>query len=441
MYTPSPRIVLTSVFFLTAFLLLPLDRATAQDPADCDKFVTASGKGRTASLEKPAKDLGNIITKLEPGDVVCIAGGVYTGRGARGADKITVPVSIIGGWDDTFTSRDPFGATATILTGEHNSKNFETGYRLTINTKDHATRLMEARNERTKHSIIVNGLIIDNGPRNYYRGNGDAIVRKGSASHTPTPESGGLNIASGVNATIDVRNVLVMNTAPTQGAFAIFPGWKAKVTIEGNAAINNTGTGFLLSASSKSSEKSAQPRYTFRNNISIFNEKFDAYSTFGGSSVALESEVRYDEISNNVFAFNDNYGIDNSKRGKELVITNNVIAHNAVADYMEFDTRIDLDDIEDEAEYIDDGEGNSQPDVNVNISAEWLGKYLSRTIIDRNAAEEDVRLVDSWSNDVRRILGANMAGTGVSADSDVWLPRMQIADALAALAGLQALLN
>ena len=36
----------------------------------CTKFVhKATGKGKTAVLEKPAKDLGNIISRLEAGDV------------------------------------------------------------------------------------------------------------------------------------------------------------------------------------------------------------------------------------------------------------------------------------------------------------------------------------------------------------------------------------
>ena len=50
-----------------------------------DYYVCATnGKGKKATREKPAKDLGNIVSKLLPGDTVRIAGGVYRGRGECG---------------------------------------------------------------------------------------------------------------------------------------------------------------------------------------------------------------------------------------------------------------------------------------------------------------------------------------------------------------------
>ena len=51
-----------------------------------DYYVSASrGRGKSATEEKPARDLGNIITKLKPGDVIHIAGGTYLGRGKNGS--------------------------------------------------------------------------------------------------------------------------------------------------------------------------------------------------------------------------------------------------------------------------------------------------------------------------------------------------------------------
>ena len=62
-----------------------------------DWYVSISrGKGKKGTKEKPAKELGNIIKKLQPGDVIHIAAGVYLGRGDSGTHVITVPVSIIG---------------------------------------------------------------------------------------------------------------------------------------------------------------------------------------------------------------------------------------------------------------------------------------------------------------------------------------------------------
>ena len=54
----------------------------------CTKFVhKAVGKGKEASLEKPAKDLGNIISKLEQG---CL---LYTSPSPRDATLSRMPSS------------------------------------------------------------------------------------------------------------------------------------------------------------------------------------------------------------------------------------------------------------------------------------------------------------------------------------------------------------
>ena len=127
-----------------------------------------TGGGRNATLERPAKDLGNIVSRLEPGDVVCIAEGIYTGRGDSGSDNIEIPVVILGGFNQDFTVRSPWRDRLTIFTGLHNSDNFVTTYRLSIDTSRFATPLMEVRGEPTEHTVMVDGLIIDNGSRNYY---------------------------------------------------------------------------------------------------------------------------------------------------------------------------------------------------------------------------------------------------------------------------------
>jgi len=396
----------------------------------CTKFVHGdTGKGKTATLEKPAKDLGNIISRLEAGDVICIAQGSYTGRGDNGVDDINIPVSVIGGFSADFTKRDPWGAHKTIFTGLHNSKNFATQTRLSIDSTKTATRLAEARGEPTKHTIIVDGLIFDNGPRNYYKDATESlIVRKGTPTNTPTPESGALSISTGVNSTVIVKNNVATNFAPTEGVFSFFGGKGAKVTVENNLAINNTGSGFRLGTSFTGTDV---PTYKFKNNISVFNEKHTAFGTFGGSGIMLESSTSV-EITNSVFAYNDNFGVDNTKRSKNLVFNENIIAKNANADFVEFNLKINYDDIEDEADLVDEASDNINTAPAFKVSEKWGAYYTSRSIIDRNAAEADVKAVDSWANDVRGFFGWNLQGTDLKIDSAVWLPRMSLEDAMGA---------
>lgn len=398
---------------------------------ECTKYVSEAGGGRDASLERPARDLGNIVSSLEPGDVVCIAGGTYTGRADSGADRIEVPVAIYGGFAPDFSMRDPWGAHRTVFTGVHNAQNFVTDTRLTIDTSGFATRLMAARGEPTEHTVIVDGIVFDNGDRNYYADDaGLRIIRLGTPGRTPTPESGGLVIRTGVTSTIEVRHVLVVNTAPTQGAVALFPGAGAQVTVRNNVAVNNTGVGFHLGTAIAADDPADFPTYLFENNVSVFNEKHDPFGGIGGTGVMVESGTHV-TLTGNIIAFNDLYGIDNAKRADDLVVTDNVIVGNALADYLEFATKIDLEDLEDWAEFVADGRGNVRLELDYALSEAWGVAYASRTVIDRNAASEDVEAVDAWYNDVRSFFGWNLVGTDLDVDSAVWLPRMSLDDAFA----------
>ncbi len=413
---------------LVAVLAVSAGIAAAQE---CTKYVSSEGSGRTASLERPARDMGNIVSDLEAGDVVCITGGVFTGRADAGADLIELPVAIYGGFSPDFATRDPWGAYQTVFTGMRNSPNFSTDYRLTIDTTGFATKLMAARGEMTEHTVIVDGIIFDNGDRNYYAGGENGkIIRLGTPSETPTPESGGLVIRTGITSTIVVRNVIVMNTAPTQGAIALFPGAGAQVTVSNNVAVNNTGAGFHLGTSIAASDPADMPTYSFTDNVSVFNEKHDAFGTFGGAGVILESSTVV-SMTGNILAFNDNYGIDNAKRADDIIVVGNVITANAQADYLEFDTKIGLDDFEDWAENVAEGWDNVALALDFGISPEWGALYASRNVIDRNAAEDEVEAVDSWYNDVRSFFGWNLVGTDLDVDTNIWLPRMSIEDALA----------
>ncbi|HET8984825.1 MAG TPA: hypothetical protein VFN03_03595, partial [Trueperaceae bacterium] len=330
-----------------------------------------------------------------------------------------------------FAARDPWGAHRTVFTGVRNSPNFSTDYRLTIDTTAFATKLMAARGQQTEHDVIVDGIIFDNGDRNYYAGGANSkIIRLGTPGETPTPESGGLVIRTGITSTVVVRNVIVMNTAPTQGAISLFPGAAAQVTVTNNVAVNNTGAGFHLGTGIAASDPADMPTYTFTNNISVFNEKHDAFGSFGGAGVILESSTNV-SMTGNILAFNDNFGIDNAKRADDIVVVGNVITRNAQADYLEFDTKIGLDDFEDWAEYVAEGWDNVALELNFDISPEWGALYASRNVIDRNAAEAEVQVVDAWYNDVRSFFGWNLVGTDLNVDSNIWLPRISIEDALA----------
>ena len=402
-----------------------------------DYYVSANrGRGKSATVEKPAKDLGNIISKLKPGDVIHIAGGVYLGRGKNGSDVITVPVSVIGGYSDDFSKRDPWGEHKTILSGDNMSKNWVSTPRLMIDLTKYREKEMPA--------IIVDGVIVDHAGRNRYKTDKQLnIVRKANpkTGTMPTPDMSGLivrvsktgNFDAGAMWDITVQNCIVMNTAPTQGALSV-SGYKgSKIKIRNNVVINNTGTGIMVSTNYMSRDGENMPDFLIENNTVLFTWKYDAMAqSFSGNSIQFASDT-VSTVKNNVFGFADIYGINNASRASVLLM-DNIIVGNVVSDYLEFDTKIDLEYIEDEAEYLhEDSEGNISQEIKVPVSSDWAKNYASRVMIDRNALEADIQAQETNLNAIRSMLGLPLqAGTVDSPESPVWLNRLSIDDAVKA---------
>ncbi|MEM7585551.1 MAG: hypothetical protein AAF560_19325, partial [Acidobacteriota bacterium] len=76
--------------------------------------------------------------------------------------------------------------------------------------------------------------------------------------------------------------------------------------------------------------------------------------------------------------------------------------------------------------------GNVGTPINVPIPSEWLEKYFARAVIDRAAAEADVKASASLVNELRSILELPQRAPDLNLDSDVWLPHMDLEAALAA---------
>ncbi len=403
-------------------LCLALLSAVQSAEAGRDWYVRASdGRGRDGTIEKPARDLGHIISDLQAGDRIFIAGGTYEGRGGSGADEITVPVEIYGGWDPEFKRRDPWGEHATVFTGDNSSRNWTSENRLKIDVSRFG------KLEPTR--VVVDGIIFDNAARNRYSADGAKIERKASANENPTPESGGLRISAWRESEIIVRNCIVLNTAPTQGAFSMWGHEGAKFIIENNCAVNNTGNGFALHSMWHPRDRKGLPTFRLERNTALFTEKYDAYGTIGGSALRLEDDTVV-TLVRNVLAFNDAYAIDNASQCRQLTLEGNRFGTSLQGDYLEFATAIDAEYIEDEAEHTLGAEDNESVDVQARSPAEWTARYLARTVIDRNAVESGADAPDTPSNRIRSLLGANLQGEDVTVDSDCWLPRLEVEAAL-----------
>lgn len=430
------RILRTAVVVGAALLAL------APPAAARDWYVSINrGKGKKGTKEKPAKDLGNIISKLEPGDVVHIAGGTYLGRGKNGSNTITVPVSIIGGYSDDFSSRDPWGEHRTVFSGVNKTKNYTMRPALFIDLNKAPTA---APREGWPGTILVDGLILDHGARNRFKTpKQHEIVRLADpkTGENPTPESGALVVSCSKNGMFDkipwditVQNCIVMNSAPTMGAMSVSGYMNSKVVIRNNLVINNTGTGIYVGskyAGAKADPKG--PEFTIENNTVLFQWKHDPVAqSFSGNAMDFDQSVRA-TVRNNVLAFADRHLIYNPRR-TVILLDGNVMTGSVEAEYVEFDTKIGLDDMEDEADCLHDDSGDNEAlEVKVPIDPEWLKLYGSRVLIDRNAAEADIKPNETRANALRGMLGLPVQGGDVDyGTGPVWLPRLSVEEAVKA---------
>lgn len=376
------------------------------------------GKGKDATKEKPAKDLGNIIAKLQDGDVVNIAEGVYVGRDETGSDNVPVAVKIVGGWSDDFSKRDPWGAHKTIFAGV-NTMGGSTQYRLIMTPTKCAP-------------MLVDGIIFDNGPRNNYLGDTELIIsRQANAgkNRNPTPESGAIRLELPKQCEATISNNVVMNTAPTGGAISAWGHQSGKLTIKNNLVINNTGEGIFVLTKWKSNKDLTH--FTVENNTVLFSWKHDPIATYGGNALKMDQELTL-TASNNVFAFSDYGGVDNIKVAKGITLKDNLFTGNRLYDYREFNTSVKVSEFEDEADQLKDSTGNLSAEIKVPISEAFAKLYVGRKEISRAAVDAKAKAANNGANALRGMFGLPLQANAVADDAEVWLPRMSIDDAIKA---------
>lgn len=416
---------------LIALPLLFLAVVLLGSPASArDWYVSkARGKGKKGTKVKPSKDLGNIIKKLQPGDVVHIAEGIYTGRGDNGSNKIEMPVSIIGGYSDDFSKRDPWGAHRTIFGGDNLTKNYTTQASLFMDLMKY---------QGPNKPILVDGLIIDMGARNRYTTAAEtklAPLANPKTGQNPCPSTGGLVVRvsksekfdRGPRWDITVQNNIVINVYGNGAALAV-SGYKGStIKIRNNLVAQHTGHGIYVG--SKFHGDDSFPAFEVENNTVVFSWD-SGFSQ--GFNIGFDSST-VSVVKNNLFAFSDLYSIWNGKKSKGITLIDNVIAGARKGDFLEFDTTMQIDEIEDEAEYLgDDTEGNISEVVTFPVSKDFATKYGSRVVVDREKAEADVKATNSDANALRKMLGLPLdAGSVKWPNIPVYVNRLSVDDAIA----------
>jgi len=393
-----------------------------------DWYVSkTTGSGRVGTKEQPAKDLGNIISLLKPNDKIHIAEGIYMSKGKRGSDEINVPVQIYGGYDVTFSKRAPWTDHKTIFTGVNEYLKLTTP-RLYIRTDQ-----QRGKNGQLAEGglVLIDGIIVDNGPRNrYHQNKGLAIRRKASpkSGQNPSPESGGIVIVGSKFMNIGVQNCIVMNTAPTEGAISVRVKKGGKGFIQNNLSINNTGYGIHARTGYVGNDPKFIPEFTIRYNTSLFSWKHDPIASYGGNALALDRELTA-VIENNVLGFGHFGGIYN--KGANIKLNNNIFTGNSKYDYKEINEEMIVKDIIDEAERIDPSSlGNKTALLQIAVGKRWSEIYGNRQEISRADVDASVSASNSGANQLRSMLGLNLQGNSVKMDAEIFLHRIERGEAI-----------
>ncbi|MBR5175635.1 MAG: DUF1565 domain-containing protein [Bacteroidales bacterium] len=122
-------------------------------------YVASSGSNKNdgKSPETPLKNVQKALDEASDGDVICVAEGNYTGTLDQGFIEIKKYVSLVGGYTEDFSERDPYVHKTYIQTNpSHVSKN---GTKASIN--------IEVTGSRNK-VVMVDGFSVDRGEQALY---------------------------------------------------------------------------------------------------------------------------------------------------------------------------------------------------------------------------------------------------------------------------------
>ncbi|WP_421824826.1 hypothetical protein [Flagellimonas oceanensis] len=395
-----------------------------------DWFISkTTGSGQMGTKERPAKDLGNIIRHLKPNDRIHIAEGIYLSKGSSGADEINVPVKIYGGYDTSFTTRDPWDAHKTIFTGT-NEYMKSTQPRIYIRTDQQRENNGQ---KSTGSEIVVDGIIVDHGPRNRYHLDKNLAIRRKASPKTqqnPSPESGGIVIVGSNFTNVAVQNCVVMNTAPTEGAISVRVFKGGQGIIQNNFCINNTGYGIQARTGYMGSDESLLPKFQIKHNTVLFTWKHDPIASYGGDALAIDQNL-VASIENNALGYGHMGGLYN--KGAKITMKNNLFTGNGKYDYREINDKMAVADILDEAMYLDPmSDGNQGLLIKIPVAERWAEIYASRQEISREEVDAAVTVPNTGANQLRSIFGLNLQGSGVAMDAEIFLPLITIDEALPA---------
>ncbi|MBL7828682.1 MAG: right-handed parallel beta-helix repeat-containing protein [Saprospiraceae bacterium] len=389
-----------------------------------DYYVcAATGKGKLGTKDQPAKDIAALAMQLQAGDRVHIAEGVYSSKMEQSTDVFETPISIIGGYSADFSKRDPWGAHQTIFSGTNDITKSLTTERIGI--------LTEKAFKDWAGEILIDGIIVDNGARNFYRDPAETLIsRKASPEigKNATPDAPGIKVRTGAGTRVVIQNCIVTNVAATQGAIDVQVGKNGTALIKNCLVVNNTGEGINCKSAHHGAD--GLPTYTIQNCTVLFCWKHDAIATFGGNCLKFDTDLTI-TAENNTFGFGDYGGVDNIKQCKKVTLRNNLFVGHKKYDYREYNTNMSIGDLEDYANFISpQSGGNYSETINLALDRTWAERYFNRKEISRAEVDASAKVSNSGANQLRAMFGLPLQAGSVGKDAEIWLHRIALENVL-----------
>ncbi|MCF0221344.1 MAG: DUF1565 domain-containing protein [Fibrobacter sp.] len=143
--------------FLAA-LAIVAGAATSVQAADLYVSLNTGANGNDGSKSAPYKNLWKALKQAKAGDVIHVAQGIYPGQTKRGWFDVTEPVSIIGGYSDDFSQRDPIKFVTKLQPMNENNSDQASGKGI----------LSLSFENKKGVDMVIDGLTIDEGHSNTY---------------------------------------------------------------------------------------------------------------------------------------------------------------------------------------------------------------------------------------------------------------------------------
>lgn len=375
-------------------------------PRDTPAYAAAQSK-EDDQHQFAERTLHRALTKAaellnQPGQhrvIVAVAAGSYVGKAKQGVwmvPQITNPegtLQIVGGYNEDFSGRQPFGNLTALVTVEGRNGAF-----------------LQFEKRTQLKEIVISGLLFDAAPSNAYDVKTNSI-KKGQSRSYPMIS---LSMLKTSHLIID-SNIFINGAHGTVDPF-ITPAGQAVVDITNNFFINNIKT-------MKPATTSSEAVINIRNNSFIMNWPFNPDPTSSNVS-ALElyhsGGAGQVNIEQNLFAYNPGGAMQHDwpeDRMPEMAINNNLFYMNAglfadgdseggvIAGKLGHNPKyliLDLMTLEDDFDY----------DVNGNVS---MDPQIPVAMADLQAADSySVNRKNTVVNDVRRFFGLNQDGGTVA---------------------------